>query len=417
MPSMCRQCLTTFDDGARCPACRSPRITSHPELFDLSIAHMDCDAFYASVEKRDNPDIRDKPVIIGGGHRGVVSTCCYIARIHGVRSAMPMFKALKLCPDAVVIRGSMEKYVAVSNDIRAMMNTLSPSIEPLSLDEAFIDLKGTEKLHGEPPALSMARLVKRMEDELGISGSVGLSYNKFLAKLASDLDKPRGFSVVGQAGIIEFLAPKPVKLIWGVGKVMQATLEKDGIRTFKDLQRRDRSDLADKYQGMGDHLWHLCRGLDHRNVTTRAPVKSISKETTFNDDISDIEKLDGYVWRLSEQVSDNAKSKGHSGHVVTLKVKTANFKSLTRRITLREPTQITERIYEQARRMLNDVMDQAPFRLIGVGISNLDSAENADQFNDLLEAETAKKAAAERATDAIKKRFGKEAILKGRSLR
>lgn len=330
---------------------------------------------------------------------------------------MPMFKALKLCPDAVVIRGSMEKYVAVSNDIRAMMNTLSPSIEPLSLDEAFIDLKGTEKLHGEPPALSMARLVKRMEDELGISGSVGLSYNKFLAKLASDLDKPRGFSAVGQAGIIEFLAPKPVKLIWGVGKVMQATLEKDGIRTFKDLQRRDRSDLADKYQGMGDHLWHLCRGLDHRNVTTRAPVKSISKETTFNDDISDIEKLDGYVWRLSEQVSDNAKSKGHSGHVVTLKVKTANFKSLTRRITLREPTQITERIYEQARRMLNDVMDQAPFRLIGVGISNLDSAENADQFNDLLEAETAKKAAAERATDAIKKRFGKEAILKGRSLR
>jgi len=417
MPTICRDCLIKIQPARRCPTCGGPRVLAHPELFELTTAHMDCDAFYASVEKRDNPEIRDKPVIIGGGKRGVVSTCCYIARIHGVRSAMPMFQAMKLCPDAVVIRGSMEKYVAVSKDIRAMMNDLSPSIEPLSLDEAFIDLKGTETLHGEPPVLSMARLVKRMEDELGISGSVGLSYNKFLAKLASDLDKPRGFSVIGAAGIMEFLAPKPVKLIWGVGKVMQATLENDGIRTFADLQRRERADLANKYQNMGDHLWHLCRGLDHRNITNRAPVKSISKETTFNDDISDIEKLDGYVWRLAEQVSDNAKSKGHAGHVVTLKVKTSNFKSLTRRITLREPTQITERIYEQARRMLNDVIDQAPFRLIGVGISNLDSAENADQFNDLLEAETAKKAAAERATDAIKTRFGKDAILKGRSLR
>jgi DNA polymerase-4 len=285
------------------------------------------------------------------------------------------------------------------------------------LDEAFIDLKGTEKLHGEPPALSMARLVKRMEDELGISGSVGLSYNKFLAKLASDLDKPRGCSVIGEQGIEQFMAPKPVKLIWGVGKVAQETLERDGIRTFADLQRRDRKDLAQRYQGMGDHLWHLCRGLDNRNVSGKAKVKSISKETTFNEDISDIEKLDGYVWRLAEQVSDRAKAKGRSGHVVTLKVKTSDFKSLTRRITLREPTQITERIYEQARRMLSDVIVKAPFRLIGVGISNLDSADNADQFNDLLEADAAKKADAERATDAIKERFGKDAILKGRSLR
>ena len=417
MPTICRDCLIKIEPAHRCPKCGGPRLLSHPELFDLTTAHMDCDAFYASVEKRDNPDIRDHPVIIGGGKRGVVSTCCYIARIHGVRSAMPMFQAMKLCPKAVVVHPRMDAYVEVSKQIREFMNALSPSIEPLSLDEAFIDLKGTEKLHGEPPALSMARLVKRMEDELGISGSVGLSYNKFLAKLASDLDKPRGFSVIGQAGIEEFLAPKPVKLIWGVGKVAQATLERDGIRTFADLQRRDRQDLADKYQGMGDHLWHLCRGLDHRSISTRAAVKSISKETTFNDDISDIEKLDGYVWRLAEQVSDNAKSKGHSGHVVTLKVKTTDFKSLTRRITLREPTQITQRIYEQARRMLNDVINQAPFRLIGVGISNLDTAENADQFNDLLEADVAKKAAAERATDAIKTRFGKDAILKGRSLR
>ena len=190
---------------------------AHPELFDLSIAHMDCDAFYASVEKRDDPSLRDKPVIIGGGRRGVVSTACYIARIKGVRSAMPMFQALRLCPDAVVVKGRMDAYVAASREIRAMMDDLTPVIEPLSLDEAFIDLTGTARLHGKPPAVMLAGLVKRMEDELGLSGSIGLSHNKFLAKVASDLDKPRGFSVIGAAETVAFLKPQPVSLIWGVG--------------------------------------------------------------------------------------------------------------------------------------------------------------------------------------------------------
>lgn len=417
MPIICRDCLIIIEQTRRCPKCGGPRVLSHPELFDLSIAHMDCDAFYASVEKRDNPDLRDKPLIIGGGKRGVVSTCCYIARIKGVRSAMPMFQANKLCPEAVVVPPRMSAYAEVSRKIRAMMDDLSPIIEPLSLDEAFINLTGTEKLHGEPPALSMARLVKRMEDELGISGSVGLSYNKFLAKMASDLDKPRGFSVVGQAGIVEFLAPKPIKLIWGVGKVSQAKLERDGIRTFADVQRRERKNLVERYQGMGDHIWHLARGLDHRNVSGRDPVKSISKETTFNEDTKDIEKLEGHLWRLAEQVSDRAKAKGHSGRTVTLKVKQIYNKSITRRVTLREPTQIGERIYTEARRMLDDVMDKAPFRLIGVGISGLDSAEMADQFNDLLAEEDAKKANVERATDVLRERFGKDAVYKGRKLR
>ena len=418
MQTLCRDCLTkVIPISLRCANCASPRILSHPELFSLSTAHMDCDAFYASVEKRDNPSLRDKPVIIGGGRRGVVSTACYIARIKGVRSAMPMFKALKLCPEAVVVAPRMEAYVNVSKEIQQMMSELSPRIEPLSLDEAFIDLNGTEKLHGEPPALSMARLVKRIENELQISGSIGLSYNKFLAKLASDLDKPRGFSVIGQKGIKEFLAPKNINLIWGVGKVTQNTLEHDGIRTFADLQHSELKDLVDKYQNMGGHLWHLCRGLDDRSINPQTKIKSISKETTFNEDISDIEKLDGYVWRLAEEVSEKAKKQKKSGHVVTLKVKTKNFKSMTRRITQREPTQIAERIYGQARRMLNEVINQAPFRLIGVGISNLDNSDNADQFNDLLKADEAKKAEAERATDTIKNRFGKNAIMKGRSLR
>lgn len=419
--ALCRDCLTDFDTPEagrkRCPACGSPRILAHAELNDLSIAHMDCDAFYASIEKRDNPDLRDKPVIIGGGKRGVVSTACYIARIHGVRSAMPMFQANKLCPEAVVVKPRMSVYVEVSRQIRAMMRDLTPVVEPLSLDEAFLDLTGTTRLHGASPAKSMATLIKRMQDELGLSGSVGLSHNKFLAKMASDFDKPRGFSLVGADETLDLLAPKPVKLIWGVGKAMQTRLERDGIRTFADLRRRDRKDLAASYGSMGDRLWHLARGMDKRSIQRNASVKSISKETTFFDDISDVDKLDGYLWRLAEQVADRAKAKDRSGRIVTLKVKQANHQALTRRLSLREPTQIAERIYDTARPMLDQVMDKAPFRLIGVGISELHTGDEADQFNDLLEQDHAAKAKAERATDAIRERFGKDAIMKGRALR
>lgn len=379
---------------------------------------MDCDAFYASVEKRDNPELRDKPVIIGGGKRGVVSTACYIARINGVHSAMPMFKALKACPEAVVVKPRMSVYAEVSRAIRDMMESLTPAIEPLSLDEAFLDLTGTEKLHGTPPAVTMARLVRRMERELGVSGSVGLSHNKFLAKLASDLDKPRGFSVVGHRETDTLLPTLPVKKIWGVGPAFRAKLERDGIRTFADLRLRERKALGARYGQMGDRLWHLCRGLDHRRITGHDPVKSISKETTFSEDIADVDLLDGHLWRLAEQVSDRAKAKDWAGKTVTLKVKQTNFQSLTRRVTLTEPTQMADRIYGQARPLLDQVMGKAPFRLIGVGISGLvRPGDGADQYMDLLEGEARKRADAERATDVIRERFGKGAILKGRSLR
>ncbi len=225
MPALCRDCLTEFDAGRRCQACGSPRVVAHPELFDLTIAHMDCDAFYASVEKRDNPELADKPVIIGGGRRGVVSTACYVARIRGVRSAMPMFQALKLCPDAVIIRPRFEAYTEASRAIRAMMEEMTPAIQPLSLDEAFMDLSGTQRLHGKPPAVMLALLIKRMRDELGLTGSVGLSHNKFLAKVASDLDKPHGFSVIGKADTAAFLHDKPVRLIWVVGVAAQTSLD------------------------------------------------------------------------------------------------------------------------------------------------------------------------------------------------
>ena len=414
---MCRDCFALFKAAPRCPKCRSPRMLAHPELNTLSIAHMDCDAFYASVEKRDNPALRDKPVIIGGGHRGVVSTACYIARIKGVHSAMPMFKALKLCPEAVVIKPRMSAYVEVSAQIRAFMSELTPAIEPLSLDEAFLDLTGTEKLHSAPPAVMMARLVKRMQDELGISGSVGLSHNKFLAKLASDLDKPKGFSIIGKAETESFLMPLPIKKIWGAGKVMQASLQKDGIRTFADLRRRDRKALIDRYGTMGDRLWHLSRGEDYRNVNASTPVKSISKETTFNDDIKDPDSLDGYIWRLSEQVSERAKTKGQMGKVVTLKVKQSNFRSLTRRITLTDPTQVADVIYSQAKPLLQSVIDKAPFRLIGVGISNLSKAADSHSFGSFLDPDAGKREQVERAADKIKQKFGNDAIKKGRSLR
>ena len=417
MPAFCRDCLNVCKSKLRCEHCASPRVLKHPELFELSIAHMDCDAFYASIEKRDNPDIADKPVIVGGGKRGVVSTACYIARINGVHSAMPMFKALKLCPDAVVVPPRMDIYVKVSRQIKKFMSELSPMIEPLSLDEAFIDLTGTEKLHGAPPAIMLARLVKRMEDEIGISGSIGLSHNKFLAKLASDLDKPRGFSIISQRETLDLLAPLPIKKIWGAGPVLQRKLKSDGIQTFADLRRRDLKVLVKRYGTMGNRLWHLARGLDHRSITTREPVKAISKEITFFEDTSDTDLLDGHLWRLAEKVSDRCKARNYAGKTVNLKVKKADFKLLTRSITLNEPTQMTDRIYTNVRQMLNSIIDNAPFRLIGVGISHLTKPEDADQFMDLLEQDAAKRAKAERATDTIRKRFGKDSILKGRSLR
>jgi DNA polymerase-4 len=417
MPALCRDCLTGFDAGPRCPNCRSPRVLAHEELHSLSIAHMDCDAFYASVEKRDNPALRDQAVIVGGGTRGVVSTCCYLARIHGVRSAMPMFQALKLCPQAVVVKPRMAVYVEASRAIRALMEALTPSIEPLSLDEAFLDLTGTERLHGAAPAVTLARLMRDMETQLGLSGSVGLSHNKFLAKIASDLDKPRGFSVIGRAETEAFLRPKPVRIIWGVGTATQTALEKAGIRTINDLLRWDRPDLTARFGQMGDRLWHLARGLDTRRVNRDERLKSISKETTFFEDTSDPDLLDGHLWRLSEQVADRAKAKSLSGKTVTLKLKRCDFQLISRRHTLTDPTQLTDRIYRAARDLLDRANASGPYRLIGVGISDLAPESQADLSADLLDPSAPKRAAAERATDEIRAKFGKDAIITGRSLR
>ena len=378
---------------------------------------MDCDAFYASVEKRDNPELANKPVIIGGGRRGVVSTACYVARVRGVKSAMPMYQALKLCPDAVVVRPRMDEYVKASKAIRKIMQDLTPDIEPLSLDEAFIDMTGTTKLHGAPPAVMLAKLINRMKDELGLTGSIGLSHNKFLAKVASDLEKPRGYSVIGVAETAEFLQNKPISLIWGVGSVSQDALDKAGIRVFKDLLRWDRRDLSVRFGSLGDRLWHLARGQDRRRVTANAAIKSISNETTFSEDTSNPNILDGHIWRLAEKVSDRAKARDLAGSVVTLKLKRADHSLLSRRLSLREPTQIADRIYRTARNLFDQTSHAGSYRLIGVGISNLVSETNSHLTGDLLDPNEQNRAKAERATDQIRAKFGSGSIVKGRSLR
>jgi DNA polymerase-4 len=422
--AICRDCLTRFDaarvdaarSGARgrCPACGSPRIVVHPELDALAIAHVDCDAFYAAVEKRDDPALADRPVIVGGGRRGVVATCCYVARIRGVKSAMPMFKALARCPDAVVVKPRMEVYAAVSRRIRALFEALTPLVEPLSLDEAFLDLSGTERLHGAPPADVLARLQARIEREVGVTVSVGLSWNKFLAKLASERDKPRGFAVVGRAETEDFLAAKPVSAIWGVGAATRAALAAEGIDTIADLRRADPARLLARHGATGARLHALAWGRDDRAVTPDRAAKSLSAETTFETDEADAEALAAHLWRLTVKVSDRLKARGLAGRVVTLKLKRADFRLLTRRASLAAPSDLSDALFRAAEPLLRRELAAGPFRLIGLGASAL--GEGGAAPADLFDPAAAARAKAERAADSIRARFGPESIVKGRGL-
>jgi DNA polymerase-4 len=397
----------------RCPSCGSPRLSSHDELFSLSIAHVDCDAFYASVEKRDDPTLRDKPLIIGGGTRGVVSTCCYIARQSGVRSAMPMFKATQLCPDAVIIKPDMAKYVGVSRQIRKLMDMLTPLVEPLSIDEAFLDLSGTQALHKAPPALVLARFAKAVETKIGVTISVGLSHNKFLAKVASDLDKPRGFAIIGAAETISFLAPKPISLIYGVGKVFAETLRKDGLITIGQLQQEPPENLMRRYGETGARLARLAQGQDSRRISPDGEMKTVSSETTFNTDIASLEGLSTELLNVTERLSERLKAKNIVGDTVTLKLKSAGFRLRTRARHLMIPTQLANVIYETGLSLLQREVDGTAFRLIGISVSGIDAADGSDPA-DLLEPAIARKAAAERAMDKVRTRFGREAVIRGK---
>ncbi|WP_350334630.1 DNA polymerase IV [Coralliovum pocilloporae] len=411
--SLCRDCLTDHDRVvARCPGCGSPRVLSHPELTKLAIAHIDCDAFYASIEKRDHPELRDKPLIIGGGHRGVVSTACYLARISGVHSAMPMFKAKRLCPEAVVLPPDMEKYSRVGREIRQMMKELTPLVQPLSIDEAFLDLTGTERLHRAYPAKALLGLVRRIDSELALTVSVGLSHNKFLAKVASDLEKPKGFSIIGQAETMDFLARHPVSIVWGVGKAMQKKLAQDGITMLSQIQAMELSDLMKAYGSMGERLYYLSRGIDKRNVNPESDAKSVSAETTFNTDIARFSELEPVLRRLSEKVSARLKRSDIAGHTVVLKLKSKDFRIRTRNRKLHDPTQLADRIFRTGRDLLQRECDGTEYRLLGIGVSDLGTPENADP-DDLVDVKAGKRAAAELAMDSLKTRFGNDQVKLG----
>ena len=416
MAGFCRDCIEDVPDpAARCPACGSPRLARHPDIARLAIAHVDCDAFYAAIEKRDDPSLRDKPLIIGGGKRGVVSTACYIARTFGIRSAMPMFEAKRLCPHATVVPPDMAKYAGVGREVRAKMLELTPLVEPLSIDEAFLDLSGTERLHGRPPAKSLAAFARMIESEIGITVSIGLSENKFLAKLASDLDKPRGFSVLSRSEAAAFLAPRPVTFIWGVGKAMGATLAREGFRTIADLQRASEADLMRKFGTEGLRLARLSRGIDAREVSADRETKSVSAETTFERDIAGFRELERTLWYLCEKVSTRLKAKELAGATINLKMKTTDFRIRTRARSLAAPTQLATKIFAAGRELLEREIDGTKFRLLGIGVTALADAEDADPA-DLVDRRGARDKAAEHAIDRLRAKFGREAVVKGLAL-
>ena len=413
---LCRDCGSLARESAgpaapqRCAECGSPRLVAHPELAELAIAHLDCDAFYATVEKRDRPELAELPVIVGGGVRGVVLACCYVARLYGVRSAMPMFKALAACPDAVVIRPDMGKYREVGRAVRAEMRRLTPLVEPLSIDEAFLDLTGTAAVHGAAPAQLLAALARRVEATLGVTVSIGLSYNKFLAKLASDLDKPRGFAVIGRTEATAFLADKPVGWLWGVGGATQRRLAADGIMRIGQLRALDQRELAHRYGRLGQRLAKLAIGEDDRRIDPEGKARSISAETTFASDEADRQALERVLWPLCERTSERLKQAGLAAGTVTLKLKTADFRLRTRSRRLADPTQLADTLFRTACLLLVGEADGATrFRLIGVGADGLVDGAAAD-LPTLFEHDDGQPRRLEEAIGEVRRRHGDAAI-------
>ena len=413
MKSICRDCLHTGDHKVdRCPACDSRRMVGHDELDRLTIAHLDCDAFYASVEKRDRPELRDRPVIVGGGKRGVVSTCCYIARQYGVHSAMPMFKALKACPEAVVIKPDFRKYIAASEAIFGAVGKLTPLVQTLSLDEAWIDLSGTERLNGGSPAFQLIRLQQQIEVETGLTVSIGLAPNRFLAKVASELDKPRGFSVLGSEAAA-VLAPRPVGILPGVGPVFRKTLQSDGYATVGDLAAADVRDLVKRYGETGLRLHDLAHGRDARRVNPDHDRKGMSAETTFNEDLTSAADLEAELWPLCEKLASKARRDGVASRVLVLKLRRTDFKIVTRRVSLPEPVQTARALFAAGRALMAPELGR-PYRLIGIGMAEVVDAVDAPALFETTEARVLK---TETAIDALRAKFGAKAVVAGRALK
>ena len=409
--ALCRDCGTS--PAADTCACGSRRIVRHRELFTLAIAHVDCDAFFASVEKRDRPELAGRPVLVGGGTRGVVTAACYVARLSGVRSAWPMFKALKACPDAVVIRPDFIKYAAAARQIRTLMERLTPLMQPLSIDEAVLDLHGTAALHGMPPAAALAAFARNVEREVGITVSIGLAPNRLLAKIAAGRDKPRGFAVLG-SDAAAVLASEPVRLLPGVGPAMERRLHARGITHLMHLQALDdRAELTLGDDGPG--LVRRARGEDKRPVRPGHDTKSVSAETTFDTDVSDITTLERHLWRMAEKLARRLREKELAAGGVVLKLKTARFASRTRAYRLPGPTALPDTLFDAGRRLLAREADGTAFRLIGLGANPLADPADADRA-DLADPDAPRRAAAQRAVDALRSRFGDRVIGRGRGL-
>ena len=417
MPTLCRDCDTSVsDDADTCHSCGSYRLISHPALETLSIAHIDCDAFFAAIEKRDNPDLKDKPVIVGGGKRGVVATCCYIARLHGVHSAMPMFKALKACPEAIVVKPRREAYSTASKQIREKFETLTPRVQMLSVDEGFLDLSGTTRLSGAYPALALSRLAREIETDIGITISIGLSENKFLAKTASELDKPRGFALIAQNEAEAFLAPKSVGFLHGVGKQLAKKLERDGYRLISDLQVSAPRDLIRRYGETGLWLHQRSHGIDHRPVRTDTVRKSVSAERTFSDDIAAYAQLEDRLWQVCEETARRAKRHDVEGATITLKLKTKTFRTITRSVTLPAASNLANVLFRATKPLLKkETLTGQAYRLIGGGLSHLTDARWDSR--DLVDPSIEKRAKAERAGDAARSKFGDASVITGRAMR
>jgi DNA polymerase IV len=411
---LCRDCCARGADPAkRCDACGSPRLIDLGAAADLFIAHVDCDAFYASIEKRDNPSLRDKPVIVGGGGgRGVVSTACYIARTCGVRSAMPMAEARRLCPNAIIIAPRMREYSAAGKRIRELMTELTPAVEPLSIDEAFLDLTGCEAVHGAPAAESLARLAKRVEVEVGVGISIGLAPNKYLAKIASDMEKPRGFTVLPRDKVLAILAPMDVGRMWGVGAVARAKLVAAGIERIGDIQRMNEEEAMRRIGDQGRRLWRLARGIDERTVEARQERKGVSTETTFEGDIGDFEELCRHLLDQAERLALRLRRDGMAARTISLKLRRKNFQLVTRTRSVSDPVSLAPQFVKILRPVLRTMCDGAKFRLLGIMAADLTPLEPGGEAGLFVE-DTRKSRAREDAIEALRDRFGRKAVIRG----
>ncbi len=411
--ALCRECdAQNPADRRTCHACGSPRLVWHPELFSLAIAHIDADAFYASVEKQRRPELADRPVIVGGGTRGVVTTACYIARLSGVRSAMPMFKALKMCPDAVVLKPDMAAYAEAARKMRGHMRSLTPLVQPLSIDEAALDLSGTEKLHGAPPAAVLTRLARTIEAEMGLTISIGLARNRLLAKLAAGRDKPRGFAVLG-ADAAEILAGEPVGILPGVGPALEKRFFALGITQVAHLQALAPREARQKLGDDGPSWVRRAHGEDDRTVDPQNLARSISAETTFSHDLTNRADLERQLWRLCERLAVRLREKDFAATGVVLKLKTARFASRTRSARLPQPTALPDTLFDAAANLLAREADGTAFRLIGIGASALAPLAEAD-LGDLADPDAPRRKSRQAAIDTLRERYGAAIIGKGR---